>query len=452
MNPDLDPIPKPSLTIYIANMAEDVWQLIQTLPSDHKALDIRGCDLTSDRELMSFLNIENFVLISPMAVDPLFIEYANSMKPKTFLQILIPEIKTGRMSIDIMNDSMCISRILELSQSYTIRLESYTASAEFIELVTFLKNKNPNITAPLTPLPENKSVVDFFGSKSGLRNFYEQNRQECSDFMMAKGKVCAHKAEAIAYAKEIYHANNGVVFKTPKGHSGIGVVIAKNQPDGIDFNSLLTEPYWDLFPIIVEEYNQINYSVGGGNPNTECFIDENGQAKILFYCGMRVDEHGAFQGIEIGPNVLPLNIKEKFAAIAQYLSDKYSAYGYKGYFDIDGMININDQLLIAESNVRRTGGTHIYYVALALLEKEVLAQKYIASNNYYSLPSMSWTFETMKSLLSPILYDRSTQTGLVITGANTLQDNYLSYAVIANNKSESIEIENKLMQLLQTRT
>ena len=222
MNSDLDPHPKPvspfgepvspnggpvspqegpTLTIYVANMAEDVWQLIGTLPPDHKATDIRGCELTSDRELMSFLDTENFLLISPLAIDPLFIEYANSLKRKNFLEILVPASKTGRMSLDVMNDPFCVNRILELSHIYSIHLESYTASSEFIGLVKFLQAKNPSIAAPLTPQPEHKSVVDYFGSKSGLRTFYEQHHGECPEFIMAKGKVCAKKIEANTYAR-----------------------------------------------------------------------------------------------------------------------------------------------------------------------------------------------------------------------------------------------------------
>lgn len=449
MNPDLSPIPKPPLTIYVANMAEDVWQLINTLPPKHKALDIRGCDLTSDRELSAFLNTPNFMLVSPVEVDAEFIAYMNNLKPKEYLEILVPTVKTGQISLDILNDHQILDRIFLLSDRYAVRLESYTSSSEFIKLAEFLTSKNPTITAPLTPNSKDQGVVDYFGSKSGLRSFYEKNQSQNENFVMSKGKVCFNKKDAINYAQALYQENGGVVFKTPKGHSSIGVVIVKkHREQETNFANLLIEPYWDMFPIIVEEYVDIDHSIGGGNPNAECLIDENGQVKIMFYCGMRMDKNGYFQGIEIGSNILPKEIVEKFASLSVFLGDEYARRGYKGYFDIDGMVDEKHNLLISESNVRRTGGTHVYYLGQSLIRLGSIEHKYTVSNNYYPLARSKWNLKKILELLEPILFNKKTETGLVVAGANTLKDNFLTYVVFADSKEQAIAIENHMRELL----
>ena len=444
----------PSLTIYIANMAEDVWQYLDTLPSNRKAADIRGCDLTSDRELMSFLDTENFVLISPVVVDPLFIEYTNSLKPltaqagKAILQILTPAPKTGQISLDITHDNNCLDAILSFSQKYQVNLESYTASSQFIGLVTYLKEKDSTIHAPLTPSADDKGVVDYFGSKSGLRHYYETHHLKCDSFSMPAGKVCANKIAAIAYAKSLYQSGLGVVFKTPKGHSGIGVVIVKKSESPVDFNPLLKEPYWDQFPLIVEEYVPINHAVGGGTPNAEGFIDKTGQVQILYTCGMRMDQSGGFQGMEIGLDVLPQAIAAKLTDLGNFLGLQYAQKGYRGYFDIDGMIDDNGHLLISESNVRRTGGTHVFRLAQSLLGKDFARHHYLISNNYFPLQANTWTLSRVLQHLSSILYNPVKKSGLIITGANTLQDNFLSYAILAKNKSEALAIEAEMKTIL----
>lgn len=448
MNPQSENSDQPPLTIYVANMAEDVWQLINSLPPDQKTEDIRGCDLTSDRELSAFLDTPRFVLISPVAVDPAFIAYMNSLVKKEFLQILTPRQLSGQISLDILSDEDILNTIVALSQTHQVSLQSYTASHQFIQLIDALQAKNPSIRAPLTPQKDHAAVVDFFGSKSGLRKFYDQNPQVCPYLQMSVGQIATNRAEAVGYAQSLFADGKGVVFKTTKGHSGIGVQIVKNSGQPVDFDSLLKEPYWDTFPIIVEEYAPIDISIGGGNPNAECLVDEQGAARILFYCGMRVDKHGSFQGIEIGPGAIPKEVELKLTALATCMGQQYAQRGYRGYFDIDCIATTSGQMLISESNVRRTGGTHVYHLAKALVGQDNFHRKYIVSNNYYRLPTKDYTTEKIISRLSSVLYNPETQVGFVLAGANTLSDGYLTYTIIANDKQMANHIENEMVTLL----
>ena len=47
-----------------------------------------------------------------------------------------------------------------------------------------------------------------------------------------------------------------------------------------------------------------------------------------------------------------------------------------------------------------------------------------------------------------ILYNPKSKSGLIITGANTLQDNFLSYAILAKNKSKPLAIEAEMKTIL----
>jgi hypothetical protein len=165
---------------------------------------------------------------------------------------------------------------------------------------------------------------------------------------------------------------------------------------------------------------------------------------------MRVSREGVFKGIEIHRNVLPENVRAQLLTYGETIGKTYAAAGYRGYFEVDCVYTKDKRLLITESNVRRTGGTHVYHTAKRLVGPDFMDQAYILSNNAYPLAAArELTFQDVYNKLQPILFSPETKDGLVIASINGLKYNTFAYIIIGHDKETAYKIEAEMERLLR---
>ena len=191
-------------------------------------------------------------------------------------------------------------------------MKSYTTSQPFLDLVRFLRNRGLTVSTPDSPEEDDAWTVNFYGSKSGIRQLAQQSRAIEPDLVMPEGVIGSGIIDASRIAANKYIKERGVVLKTNKGHSGIGVLLFKEGDLPLEFyecqqkilSILQKDAYWNLFPIVIESYITINPSIGGGCPNVEFRILKNGHVELSFYGGMRMTPDGSFRGMEIHNDVI----------------------------------------------------------------------------------------------------------------------------------------------------
>ena len=116
---------------------------------------------------------------------------------------------------------------------------------------------------------------------------------------------------------------------------------------------------------------------------------------------------------------------------------------------MDFIATKNDDFLVTESNVRRTGGTHVYQTALELIGKDFMIQTFILSSNSYKLPKgLKLTFNELNQKLKSIKFNKQSQEGIVIASANLLTLNTFAYIIFGGNEKRAVEIEKQMEQLL----
>lgn len=452
---------KHNVLVYIFNMSEDVWSFISAMSdANARSAEIVENGYLGDVRMFQFAGEDNEVLyITPQPVSQQFLDYYHSLFPNTKLSVLTTAQHSGVICEDILHDPSIMNALVEVANSSRkLTITSYAVSQPFLNLVRALREKGLIIVTPEAPDEEDAWTVNFFGSKSGIRQLAQQSSNEEPDFKMADGVICfgiedAAKIAAIRYVKE-----QGVVIKTNKGHSGMGVEIFRpgDLPD--EFHAcqakilaLLTkDSYWQKFPIIIEKLIQVSNSVAGGNPNVEFKINRNGHIDFLYHCGVLVTKEGAFHGIEIGHDIMPERVAARIKDTGYYIAERFAAAGYRGYFDVDCVAGKNGEIYVAESNVRSTGGTFVYTTAVALFGENFMYDTYLFSNNGYMIPHLKrQTFTSMLTRLSPILYDKTTKEGLILTSENLLRMQKFSFIIFAKNKKRSLEIEARMEELLQ---
>lgn len=453
--------PKPDgATVFLANMSEDVWSFITSI-SDEKAreFEILENSFLIDRDLFSLSEIPNAYLISPQPLDPDFFEYVTSLTSQD-VTVLVPSKHTGELCLDCIKDKKLFKQLLTIGKKYRkLTLLSYSTTFQFYELVNALRAEGIKVMTPDSPDFEHLWVVDFFGSKSGIRQLVANNKHLSEELYMADGLICSGVSQIAQIAASKYLTEGGVVIKTNKGHSGAGVLIYKpgelpkkyeDCRTSIEF-TLLQDEYWDIFPAVVESYIEPDSSIGGGFPNVECRVHQSGKVEILYYCGMRVNENGVFQGVEIKDDVLPKRIRQKFARIGKLMGKLYAKHGYKGYFDIDFIAAKDGKLYLTESNIRRTGGTYSYYASKRLFGKKFMSEIYSVCDSGYRLQTKKTIkFKQIKKLLEPVLFNFEDKEGVVLSSANILRQQRIGYIVFAKDKPRALKIEKEMHRLLES--
>jgi hypothetical protein len=453
-------LPKyPETTVYIFNLSEDVWPFISAM-SDAKAklYEIKENADLCERDLFTCADENNILFILPQPVDESFIAYYTELFGKRRIRIAVPQKHSGVICDDVLEDDDVIKEIVNAANgSKRLVMTSYTTSEQFLHLVDELRGRGITIMTPDAPEEEDSWTVNFYGSKSGIRQLASLGRVAEPDLIMPEGLICMGIVDAAKIAAKKYIKEHGVVIKTNKGHSGAGVLLFAEGDLPMDYQVceqailevLKKDAYWGMFPIIIESYISVNTAVGGGFPNVEFQVLKNGRVDYLYYGGMRVTQ-GVFKGMEIGNEVISDQILARMIDTGFFIGEQYRAAGYRGYYDVDFVAAKNGQLYVTESNARRTGGTHVFVAAEQLFGKDFLYKTYILFNNLYELPKKKlYTFEQIKKVLEPILFNKLTGEGLVITCVSPLSSYKFGYIIFGANRGRAFEIEAKMDELLK---
>ncbi|MBI5122557.1 hypothetical protein HZA75_01735 [Candidatus Roizmanbacteria bacterium] len=454
------PSRKKELTIYIYNVVEDEWSFLSSIQPIEKRYDlINDCNLSSECYLFANASESEFIYISPIEISNSFKNYFQSITANKRVDIYVPQTKTSLICKDLYTDKQLFGEIVSRAKKYKkVTLISYATSPEFLELKERMIQLGINVLTPETPELENAWTVNFFGSKSGIRQLAQQSRAEEPDFIMPDGVICVGKLDAAKIAANRYIKEKGVVLKTNKGSGGHGVLIFRDGELPKDYKScekriyeLLSEDgYWERFPIIIEELINVNYSAPGAFPNIEFKIHKNGKIEMLYYCVMMVTKEGKYYGLDIHEDVINERTAARIIDTGYYIAEQYAEAGYRGHFDIDMIASNNKHIYVCESNTRNTGGTDIYKLVYGLYGEDFMSDVYVLNRNNYKFSNQeSVSFKKIIDIVQPILYDKKKKEGLILSSASILEYNQFLYTILGKNKKRAYELQEQLYKLLE---
>jgi hypothetical protein len=447
---------KKERVVRVFNLSEDVWPFIEAIGDKNaRQAEIEENINLADRDLFSMAEEFEFTFISPKKLDPLFVEYFKKLCLVREMEVLVPKKHSGRICDDILGDSAIMKRLRALGRTYKrLAVTSYSTTPYFLNLIRKLRSLGIEVRTPEAPEEADAWTVNFFGSKSGIRQLTQINGAIRADLKMPEGVVSSGILDTARIAANKYIKEGGVVVKTNKGHSGAGVLIFREGDLPKKYSAceekiveiFKKDDYWEKFPIVVESLIIINQRIGGGFPNAEFVIKKDGEVKLLYCCGMRVNKKGVFGGVEIGEEVLPRRVASRITDIGYLIGEQYAEDGYRGYFDIDFIAGKGGELYVNESNVRVTGGTHVYQAAVELVGREFMKKVFVLSDNMFSIPGgKKYHFEKLLKMMTPLMFDRKKKEGLVIASSNLLAVGKLAYIIFGKNKkrAEKVELEMK---------
>lgn len=447
------------LVIYIYNVVEDEWSFLSAIQPIEKRYEmINDCNSSSECYLFANASENEFIYISPIEISANFKNYFQSITNNRKVDIYVPQKRTGLICKDLYTDKQLFSDLIQKAKKYKkIKLISYATSPEFLELKEILIQLGLNVFTPEAPDIDNAWTVNFFGSKSGIRQLAQQSRALEPDFIMPEGVICVGKLDAAKIAANIYIREKGVVLKTNKGSGGHGVMIFRDGELPRDYKScekrifelLSQDGYWEKFPIIIEELINVNYMSFGAYPNIEFKIHRNGKIEMLYYCVMMVTKEGKYYGLDIHEDVLNERMAARITDTGYFIAEKYAEEGYRGHFDIDMIAGKNSHIYVCESNTRNTGGTDIYKLVYNLYGEDFFSDVYVLNRNDYKFKTQSMlTFEKLLDVIKPIAYEKKTKEGVVLSSSAPIKEKQLLYTILGKNKKRAYQLQQDLFELL----
>ncbi len=437
-------------TLIISNIAECYFRTYKKT-NPERANELTQYDIL-EAERASFYTGDQKVVVTSLPINPDYLEDLKAILGyKTFLN-LYPKNHTERICQDILKDKDLFNRLLQIiKENPEINLIPYYATEEFFDLVSTLKQKGLRFNTPETVSPKNRFIRDHYNCKVGFRKLWEKTSDD-NDFVdIPEGFIVDDLPEALDATWWFYQNKKDFVIKYNRGVSGVGVVyyhcldLPKEEKA---FKKYLREKHQDRIwfeeNFVVEEMIDVDKSFYGGSPSLEFKI--NGDVRFQYACVQRLGKDSYFEGVQISQEIedqMDIDLERVVENCTQF-GDALEEAGYRGTFDIDMVIDKKHNVYAVESNLRRTGGTHIFETAQYLFGKNFIKKTVVVSRDNLPISRKFKTYQDFKKVASKFYFSKETGEGIIPTITSFISTGKVGYIAFAKNLERIKSLEEKL--------
>lgn len=382
------------LEIVIANTAEAFADLLDRIDP---AADRTTHELDLAGRVLLWGGSEKIV-ITPCAVDGYLIQSTMHLMNLQRLDVWQPNRSTLRLCADILQDEELLSRLRSESERATSFLvRPYAITPEFCALSEHLHWGSYRAAL---------KVAQALDSKAGFRQAFEN-----SQITLPNGSICSTLEATAAAVHAFAKRGQQAVVKVHNGESGWGMRLLNPPEERLEplaecvaaIGSLFdSDPIWAAGPYIVEEFVSHDRSITNFSPSGEATIDDSG-LHFDYLCSQIVDGDGEFSGVCIGAEIENSCHAEEIQRQTLLVGKALQAGSYRGTYDVDFIVSSEGVLFAVESNVRHTGGTHVFSAAHRLFGARWHEHTFVSNDairyGAYPLPAIDILNRLRKRLL-----------------------------------------------------
>lgn len=435
-------------TILLANTAEAFERLLNATSSMKEGMRRMHHELSLSQRAF-FWGDDHKAVIIPSPIPQVLIDH--NQQVCGYSEIATLSLETPKVNLSTaMNDSPSLMDYITQAaqQNPKLVISPYAATDSFAALSRILIQRGVKLAAKEIPQANSLWTVKYLDSKAGFRTEMQK-----MGAVIPEGFIADSKDQALDIAEWLYAQEKAVAIKANHGESGWGLIITQNEGflNAVSLREKISrqmanDPVWDNTLIVVEEAIMADMNIAGGSPSTEFYVDERG-AHTTYHCGQFLNAQGGFFGVELGKGVLSQRLVSDLQRIADGVGDRYHALGYRGYFDVDFIIGEGGNLYMAETNMRRTGGTHVYDLARHLFGEQWSKEAYLLSHDSFCYGSSMCSPETLLDRLKSLLYPINGEgRGVVVTLMNPW-DPIMGYIAIAPDMMAGRRLQQQLFDV-----
>ncbi|KKQ17808.1 MAG: hypothetical protein US31_C0016G0015 [Berkelbacteria bacterium GW2011_GWA1_36_9] len=426
---------------FIINNIKDEAQRIKKINKEH---------FLSSRFL--FWEGDDKIVITPFPIEDALLNQAKKIGYKN-IENWYPSRVGISLSEAILRDNVLLEKLKKtINDNQGIVLSPYSFTRHFSSLVGFLREDGLKFYVDQEPLKNSEWLVTYLGSKLGFRMEVQKIKNAGGKIPTPEFFICRDIEEIIDAVVWFYQKRLSCVAKVFSGEGGWGVMMIKREDYSSEVDlrkkiklELSGDSIWNYGPYIVEEFIPSKQN-DERSPSLEVFIN-NKTVKITYTCNQIVDSYGRFIGILMGKNCLDINTEAKIRGIARTIGKRYSELGYRGFFDIDFIMSKKGITYPIETNVRRTGGTHVFDLTRHLFgskwQDKIVA---LSSDSFYygnNILSVKNILDKMSEINFPMKGEKK---GVVVIAVDSHQPT-LALVVFAPTKTEVMKIYAKLTDI-----
>lgn len=365
---------------------------------------------------------------------------------------IAPNSPSPSLSKDILNEAHLLESLLSYAgPDKEIVLIPYSTTKEFLALAeTLTEEHGLKVHLPECPTPKNLWIKDYIDSKVGFRALIPDwiHARDVLPFGILSEDI-DHAAQMAEWLQE---SGRGSVIKASKGGSGVGNLFIEHDHKILrdDIKNKLKENLFlkdDIF--IVEE---IITSPAMISPSLEFFVPrlETGDSpKITYLCHQHFEASGRFSGVIMSKEFENTPWYAQFKEWGLTIANELQSLGYAGHFDLDAIVDAEENLYLVEVNARRTGGTFAHEFLVFKFGEDYTERLSAFSQNKVTIDgieNLSDLNDCIGNLNYPI---EGKNRGVIVTLTSTLSKGNFGYLVVAENLEEVLEIKSELFKRLE---
>lgn len=431
--------------VIVHNYLESFRKFLSRSKDENTLLDRR---FNGDQALFWLGDPKVVITSAPIANAALLAERWNFSNTRTYA----PRSMTPSLSDDIAREAHLRQAVVEAAgKEKKVALVPYATTHEFLTLVESLRSQESlDVHLPESTPRENLWIKDYLDSKVGFRNVLSQISPK-HEMTIPPGYTCADLEQVVEAADWFRRRGKGCVVKANIGGSGVGNLFLPIEtiPNKVSIaaqvknNAFLAE---DIF--VVEEFIISPQTI---SPSMEFYLPpkDRGAPQFTYLCNQLFESSGRFAGVVIGKELESASWWPNFSEQGHYVASRLQQVGYTGYFDLDAIVDPDDNCFMVEINSRRTGGTYAHefmehrygpnYGAIF----SVLSQNKQPSGNLRSL-------EELEAAIQDFLYPiHGKERGVIILLTSMLEQGYFGYLIIGSSIGEVKALREQMLERIQ---
>ncbi len=339
-------------------------------------------------------------------------------------QTLTPGEISQQLCLDVLRDPAAVQRLVAYAgPEQTLQMVPYANTREFFHLADTLRTEyGLTVHLPESCDPEDLWVRDMIDTKIGFRTMASQWLNGSTN--LPEGYITTNLNEAVRTAYWFSRKGRSCVVKYNKGGGGVGnsFIFAEEHLSPAEIRARLEQCHglYDQ-PAVIEAFVPPHQQL---SPSVELFVPAlgTGAPKLTYICNQVFEENGVFSGILINQKLSSSRWYAQLSEAGLCVANQLQQMGYVGFFDLDAVLDPQENLYLLEVNSRRTGGTFVdefarYQIGEDYQDKVVL----FSSSSIHSGGAANP--DELLSSFSDLLFPIDDQPfGVVVTSVSTLPE------------------------------
>ncbi len=375
-------------TLVLANVFEYNWRNIGGEPGEAEfdAWWRPGVDLA---DMALFWGGDHSLVVTPKPLNSVWLADLRNLMDWRDVEVVTPRTTSRSLCEDLLQDADLLAHVeWVLRTSERPDVVAWGATPQLAKLLSRLRETVSALSYRTLPEPETFWRAYQLDSKAGFRHVVAGLRS--LRIKLAPGFVFPDVALALESLFEFSRHGRGAVIKAAHGTAGFSLIRVSPDEFAADPEKVRRmasarmrfDSTWNNGPVVVEEWVRPTPPGSEEALTADFLVEEDGTVRVVGYGRMLLRRGQHYAGIVTGRGVVDEAVRSSILAIGRELGEAVAAWGYRGLFDVDFVLNADRRPIVTEMNARRASPSHVFEIARRLRGEDWSSNCCVRANDH----------------------------------------------------------------------